>query len=124
MSKVLNQGLFFLILTVSLRSISSAIFKIGALEINDYNYYSVLTNIFFITAFFLFFLRAIGWQLVLNKYELSFAYPFTGIHYILLFLIGYFYFNEIPSMNMIIGGIIIVCSGLFIMHREKVKGIN
>ena len=94
MSKVLNQGLFFLILTVSLRSISSAIFKIGALEINDYNYYSVLTNIFFITAFFLFFLRAIGWQLVLNKYELSFAYPFTGIHYIFLFLIGYFYFNE------------------------------
>ena len=94
MNKALNQGLFFLILTISLRSISSAIFKIGALEINDYNFYSVLTNIFFVTAFFLFFLRAIGWQLVLNKYELSFAYPFTGIHYIFLFLIGYFYFNE------------------------------
>ena len=120
MSKVLNQGLFFLILTVSLRSISSAIFKIGALEINDYNYYSVLTNIFFITAFFLFFLRAIGWQLVLNKYELSFAYPFTGIHYILLFLIGYFYFNEEITLNKFLA-ILLILIGTTIIATSKNK---
>lgn len=120
MSKVLNQGLFFLILTVSLRSISSAIFKIGALEINDYNFYSVLTNIFFITAFFLFFLRAIGWQLVLNKYELSFAYPFTGIHYILLFLIGYFYFNEEITLNKFLA-ILLILIGTTIIATSKNK---
>ena len=120
MSKVLNQGLFFLILTVSLRSISSAIFKIGALEINDYNYYSVLTNIFFITAFFLFFLRAIGWQLVLNKYELSFAYPFTGIHYIFLFLIGYFYFNEEMTLNKFLA-ILLILIGTTIIATSKNK---
>ena len=120
MSKVLNQGLFFLILTVSLRSISSAIFKIGALEINDYNYYSVLTNIFFITAFFLFFLRAIGWQLVLNKYELSFAYPFTGIHYIFLFLIGYFYFNEEMTLNRFLA-ILLILIGTTIIATSKNK---
>ena len=120
MSKVLNQGLFFLILTVSLRSISSAIFKIGAIEINDYNYYSVLTNIFFITAFFLFFLRAIGWQLVLNKYELSFAYPFTGIHYIFLFLIGYFYFNEEMTLNKFLA-ILLILIGTTIIATSKNK---
>ena len=120
MSKVLNQGLFFLILTVSLRSISSAIFKIGALEINDYNYYSVLTNIFFITAFFLFFLRAIGWQLVLNKYELSFAYPFTGIHYIFLFMIGYFYFNEEMTLNKFLA-ILLILIGTTIIATSKNK---
>ena len=120
MSKVLNQGLFFLILTVSLRSISSAIFKIGALEINDYNFYSVLTNIFFITAFFLFFLRAIGWQLVLNKYELSFAYPFTGIHYIFLFLIGYFYFNEEMTLNKFLA-ILLILIGTTIIATSKNK---
>ena len=120
MSKVLNQGLFFLIVTVSLRSISSAIFKIGALEINDYNFYSVLTNIFFITAFFLFFLRAIGWQLVLNKYELSFAYPFTGIHYIFLFLIGYFYFNEEMTLNKFLA-ILLILIGTTIIATSKNK---
>lgn len=120
MSKVLNQGLFFLILTVSLRSISSAIFKIGAIEINDYNYYSVLTNIFFITAFFLFFLRAIGWQLVLNKYELSFAYPFTGIHYIFLFMIGYFYFNEEMTLNKFLA-ILLILIGTTIIATSKNK---
>jgi len=50
------------------------------------------------------------------------AFRYSTILWGMIF--GYFYFNEIPSMNMIIGGIIIVCSGLFIMHREKVKGIN
>ena len=118
MSKVLNQGLFFLILTISLRSISSAIFKIGALEINDFNYYSVFTNIFFITAFFLFILRAIGWQLVLNKYELSFAYPFTGIHYIFLFLIGCFYFNEEVTLNKFLS-ILLILIGTTIIATSK-----
>ena len=94
MNKVLNQGLFFLIFNNFFEIYFFSNFQNWCLEINDYNFYSVLTNIFFVTAFFLFFLRAIGWQLVLNKYELSFAYPFTGIHYIFLFLIGYFYFNE------------------------------
>ena len=120
MSKVLNQGLFFLILTVSLRSISSAIFKIGALEINDYNFYTVLTNIFFISAFFLFFIRAIGWQFVLNKYELSFAYPFTGIHYIFLFLIGYFYFNEEMTLNKFLA-ILLILIGTTIIATSKNK---
>ena len=120
MSKVLNQGLFFLILTVSLRSISSAIFKIGALEINDYNFYTVLTNYFFINAFFLFFLRAIVWQFVLNKYELSFAYPFTGIHYIFLFLIGYFYFNEEMTLNKFLA-ILLILIGTTIIATSKNK---
>ncbi len=120
MNKDLNQGLFFLILTISLRSISSAIFKIGALEIIDYNFYSVITNIFFITAFFLFFLRAIGWQLVLNKYELSFAYPFTGIHYIFLFLIGYFYFNEEMTLKKFLA-ILLILIGTTIIANSKNK---
>ena len=115
----MNQGLFFLILTVSLRSISSAIFKICALEINDFNYYSVFTNIFFITAFFLFILRAIGWQLVLNKYELSFAYPFTGIHYIFLFLIGCFYFNEEVTLNKFLAILLILIGSTIIATSKK-----
>ena len=118
MRKALNQGLFFLILTISLRSVSSVIFKIGALEIKDYNIYSVLTNIFFLTAFFLFFIRAIGWQLVLKKYELSFAYPFTGIHYIFLFLIGFFYFNEEVTLNKFLA-ILLILIGTTIIATSK-----
>jgi drug/metabolite transporter (DMT)-like permease len=36
---------------------------------------------------------------------------------------GYFFFNEIPSLNMIIGSSIVVASGLFIIYRQKKIGI-
>ena len=39
-------------------------------------------------------------------------------------LFGYVYFNEVPSLNMIIGATIIVLSGLFIIQREKKIGIR
>jgi drug/metabolite transporter (DMT)-like permease len=39
-------------------------------------------------------------------------------------LFGYFYFHEVPSLNMLVGGFIIVLSGLFILQREKQIGIR
>lgn len=36
---------------------------------------------------------------------------------------GYVFFNEVPSLNMIIGSSIVVASGLFIIHRQKKIGI-
>ncbi len=37
-------------------------------------------------------------------------------------ILGYILFNEIPSMNMIIGAIIISLSGIFLIKREKELG--
>ena len=36
---------------------------------------------------------------------------------------GYLFFNEIPSLNMMIGSFIVVASGLFIIYRQKKIGI-
>ena len=36
-------------------------------------------------------------------------------------LIGWIYFNEIPSLNTIIGILIIVSSGIYIFMREKAQ---
>src|SRR6056300_1921051 len=36
---------------------------------------------------------------------------------------GYMFFDEVPSHNMIIGCIVVVLSGLFIIHRQKKIGI-
>jgi len=33
------------------------------------------------------------------------------------------FFDEVPSHNMIIGCIVVVLSGLFIIHRQKKIGI-
>ena len=37
-------------------------------------------------------------------------------------ILGYLFFKEIPSLNMIIGAIIISLSGLFVINREKELG--
>ena len=37
-------------------------------------------------------------------------------------ILGYIFFNEIPSINMIIGAIIISLSGLFVINRQKKLG--
>ena len=37
-------------------------------------------------------------------------------------ILGYLFFKEVPSINMIIGGIIISLSGLFVIKREKELG--
>ena len=36
-------------------------------------------------------------------------------------LIGWIYFNEVPSLNTIIGILIIVSSGIYIFMREKAQ---
>ncbi|MFM7673485.1 MAG: DMT family transporter [Candidatus Fonsibacter sp.] len=55
--------------------------------------------------------------------EISVTSPFRYTIIIWGLIFGYATFNEIPSSNMIIGSIIIVFSGLFILHREKLKGL-
>jgi len=55
--------------------------------------------------------------------EISVTSPFRYTIIIWGLLFGYATFGEIPSSNMIIGSIIIVFSGLFILHREKLKGL-
>jgi drug/metabolite transporter (DMT)-like permease len=37
-------------------------------------------------------------------------------------VLGYVFFNEVPSMNMIVGAIIISLSGLFVIKRQKELG--
>jgi len=55
--------------------------------------------------------------------EISVTSPFRYTIIIWGLIFGYVTFGEIPSSNMIIGSIIIVFSGLFILHREKLKGL-
>ena len=37
-------------------------------------------------------------------------------------IVSYFILKEVPNINMLIGGTIIIISGIFIIQREKVIG--
>ena len=45
--------------------------------------------------------------------------PFEYSSFIFVGLMGYFFFHEIPSNSVIIGGILIIISGVYIAYRER-----
>lgn len=55
--------------------------------------------------------------------EVSTLAPFDYSSMILSIIIGYFFFEEVPTVEVIIGGSVVVMAGLFIIYRERELGI-
>lgn len=56
--------------------------------------------------------------------EASTVAPFEYSSLILGLIVGYFLFNEVPTPHMVVGGFIVVASGLFILWRERRLGLD
>ena len=50
--------------------------------------------------------------------------PFEYTSFIFLGVMGYFFYNEIPSVSVFIGAALIVLSGIYIVYREQQKNKN
>ncbi|MGL4634856.1 MAG: DMT family transporter [Beijerinckiaceae bacterium] len=48
--------------------------------------------------------------------------PFIYSQIIWMLLLGYFIFNDVPDRWTLIGGYIVIASGLYLLHRERVTG--
>lgn len=63
--------------------------------------------------FFSAFLASLFWMAAMTKFEISFAYPFMGLAFVLVFFLGIFFFHEtftwakFIGLVMVIGGLII-----------------
>ena len=69
----------------------------------------------------------IGQILLTESYrhaDMSVVAPFEYASLILAVIIGYIFFKDIPTVEMLLGGVIVVCSGLFIIYREHKLGIE
>ena len=57
------------------------------------------------------------WMSVLSKAEVSFAYPFLSVGYVLSAVLGYVFFSE--SITVIrIAGIVVICIGVILISRS------
>jgi drug/metabolite transporter (DMT)-like permease len=56
--------------------------------------------------------------------DMSVVAPFEYASLILSIAAGYFFFNDIPTVAMLLGGVIVVGSGLFIIYREHRLGLE
>ena len=57
------------------------------------------------------------WLAVLAKLEVSAAYPFVSIGYVIAVIVGYFYFNEAVTLERLFG-VGLICAGLFFIARS------
>ena len=75
---------------------------------------SILTNGFVMGGLTLYFASAAVWLFVLAKVEVSFAYPFVGLGFILTMLLAYLINGEALSVAKIIGTLCIAIGIAFI----------
>ena len=56
------------------------------------------------------------WMVVLSKVEVSLAYPFLSIGYIVTAFVGYFFMGETLGLYKVLG-ILTICAGIGIMFK-------
>ncbi len=54
--------------------------------------------------------------IVLSRVEISFAYPFLGLSFVLITVYGHFYLAEAVTMWRVIG-VLLICSGVAVVAR-------
>ena len=109
----------FILVPVILRALTPVLLKKASLSMEEFTLINVLTNFLYWLSFAFFFVMALTWQIVLRKTALSYAYPYTGLSYVFIMLIGYFYFNENISISQI-AGVLLIISGtiIFVINKD------
>lgn len=77
----------------------------------------VYTDVWVLSGFLAAFLVSIAWTIVLTRFELSFAYPFTSLSFVLVYFISNWIFREPFSLSSLLGVLFIIV-GLIITARS------
>lgn len=76
----------------------------------------ISTNIYVITGLALYFSSAAVWLFVLAKVDVSIAYPFVGIGFIITMLLAYMINGE-PLTVMKVAGTIMITTGILLISK-------
>lgn len=79
--------------------------------------WAAAVNPFVILGFVCYMISVVIWMLVLSRVDVSFAYPFLSVGYIVTAIIGYAAFNEELSVYRI-SGILFICLGVILISRS------
>jgi multidrug transporter EmrE-like cation transporter len=82
------------------------------------NYFiEIFFDFWVISSFLSAFLASFTWMLALTEFDLSFAYPFMSLSFLLVFFLSAYFFNEEINSNKIIG-LCLVVFGLIIFVKK------
>lgn len=92
---------------------------VGETGINNMiaNLSAMIANLWLWGAMICYAVSILLWMAVLSKVEVSFAYPFLSIGYVVAAMVGYCFFGETLSLPRI-AGIVVICIGVYLISRS------
>jgi drug/metabolite transporter (DMT)-like permease len=108
----------WIVLTVALATYSQLVLRwqmsiVGALPsepmLKIASLASVALRPWVISALFATFCSGLSWMVVLSKFELTYAFPFTALTFLLILAAGVLVLGETLSTGRVIGTLLIVC---------------
>ncbi len=77
---------------------------------------SIVTTPYMLLGLFLYGCGALAWIAVLKRMDLSYAYPFLALNFVLIAIVSRFILGEeVPALRWL--GIAVICSGIFLVAR-------
>lgn len=107
--------LFFLFLNAIVLAAGQLLFKSTAVQLKELPLMAQLRNIAFLPSFYaaclLYAAATLLWVWILTKLPLSTAYPFVGLSFVVVALVGWLFFGEMPTVRGCIG-ILMIAAGV------------
>lgn len=89
-----------------------------AFQVSVFNgVYTTLTNVSVFAGLFTYVASAGVWMYVLSKLDVSKAYPFVGLGFVLTMFFGYFFLNE-PITTMKFTGTLLIVAGVVLISAS------
>ena len=121
------SNISLIVFSVSLNALAQIFLKkgmtlVGYVDTDLNSLWSMLPkfiNYFIFLGMLCYSISIFSWLIVLSRVDVSFAYPFLSLGYILTTVIAYAYLNEEMSYNKVVG-ISAIVLGTIILGREMI----
>jgi len=119
------KNIFMILVSVSLNATAQIFMRRGMIQVGEVSFGTgafikiipeLLTNGFLWLSLLCYGLSIILWMMVLSRVEVSFAYAFSSLGYVLVTVMGVFFLRENISILRIVG-ILVVCIGIILVAR-------
>lgn len=77
----------------------------------------MLIHPFIILSLVLTLLSGLSWMIAMTKFDISYAYPYTALGFVLILIFSSILFNEVMSIYKIVGMLLIVI-GILVVSRD------
>lgn len=121
--------ILFIISSVSLSAFAQIVLKMGMSNAKVQNdliiagnlfekLFIALTNVYVVAGISMYLLSMVLWLVVLSKIDVSVAYPFVGLGFIITMVLGFLLLNEQISAMRVMGTILVVCGVLMVSSTQ------